>query len=172
VAKAIVLEAARVASAQRRACLLYAFSGPGDLCELELGASADGLQALAGFLARSFHGGTDVCEPFERALAAMESQRWRSADLLLATDGEFGAPADLKKRLASARSGFGLRVHGVLIGDRETIGLRQVSDAVFWVREWRRYGSHGQVEPPVHASDLTKRYFPGAFVGRDGATSG
>ena len=168
VAKAIVLEAARVASAQRRACLLYAFSGPGDLCEFELGPNADGLHALAAFLERSFHGGTDVCEPFERALAAIETQRWRSADLLLASDGEFGAPAALAARLASARRGFGLRVHGVLIGDRETIGLRQVSDTVFWVRDWRRYGAHGQIEPPIHASDLTNRYFPGAFVGRDG----
>jgi len=169
VAKAIVLEAARVAAAQRRPCLLYAFSGPGDLCELELGPDADGLAALAAFLASSFHGGTDVCEPFERALAAIETQTWSAADLLLASDGEFGAPAALAARLDRARSGFGLRVHGVLIGDRETIGLRQVSDGVFWVRDWRRYGTYGQEEPPIHASDLTNRYFPGASIGRVGS---
>lgn len=172
VAKAIVLEAMRVAAAQRRACLLYAFSGPGDVSVFELAADADGLQAVAGFLAGSFHGGTDVCEPFERALAAIESERWRGADLLIASDGEFGAPASLRARLAGARGGSGLRVQGVLIGDRETIGLREVCDDVMWVRDWRRYGSHGQVDPPVHASDLTRLYFPGAFAGRvDGQTS-
>lgn len=168
IAKAIVLEAARVAAAQRRPCLLYAFSGPGDLCELELGPDADGLAALATFLASSFHGGTDVCEPFERALSVIETRRWSAADLLLASDGEFGAPATLAARLDGARSRLGVRVHGVLIGDRETIGLRQVSDDVFWVRDWRRYGTHGQAEPPIHASDLTHRYFPGASIGRTG----
>jgi uncharacterized protein with von Willebrand factor type A (vWA) domain len=166
IAKAIVLEAMRAASAQRRDCLLYAFSGPGDLCTLELGAHLDGVRAVAGFLSRSFHGGTDICEPFERALQAIEEQRWRSADLLIASDGEFGAPASLMAALAGARSRHGLRVQGVLIGDRMTIGLRQVCDDVFWVRDWRRYGHHGQVEPPIHSSELTRQYFPGAFVGR------
>ena len=167
VAKAIVLEAMRAASAQRRACLLYAFSGPGDLCTLELGVDVDGVQAVAGFLARSFHGGTDICEPFERALGAIDGQRWRAADLLIASDGEFGVPASLAAALGAARTRCGLRVQGVLIGDRMTIGLRQVCDDVFWVRDWRRYGAHGQVDPPIHSSELTRQYFPGAFVGRE-----
>ena len=36
VAKAIVLEAMRVAHAEKRACYLYSFSGPTDVAELEL----------------------------------------------------------------------------------------------------------------------------------------
>jgi hypothetical protein len=32
-------------------------------------------------------------------------------------------------------------VHGILIGDRETIGLLEVCDAIHWVRDWRRYAS-------------------------------
>ncbi len=171
IAKAVVLEAMRVASAQRRECLLYAFSGPGDLSTHTLGTDTDGVRALAGFLARSFHGGTDICEPFESALQAIETHRWRSADLLIASDGEFGAPASLIAMLARARAQHGLRVQGVLIGDRTTIGLRQVCDDVFWVRDWRRYGSHGQVEPPIHSSELTRQYFPGAYVGRQTTAS-
>ena len=169
IAKAIVLEAMRTASAQRRDCLLYAFSGPGDLCTFALGADTDGVQAMAAFLARSFHGGTDICEPFERALQAVETQRWRCADLLIASDGEFGAPAALLALLGRAREQYRLRVQGVLVGDRMTIGLRQVCDEVFWVREWRRYGRQGQAEPPIHSSELTRHYFPGAFVGREAA---
>jgi uncharacterized protein with von Willebrand factor type A (vWA) domain len=168
VAKAVVLEAMRAAAAGRRDCLVYAFSGPGDLLEMALSRDLDGLLAAAAFLGRSFHGGTDVCEPFERALGAIETARWRRADLLLATDGEFGAAAGIVERLGRARRELGLRVQGVLIGDRETIGLAEVCDEVFWVSDWRRYGRHGQVEPPVHASDLTARFFPGAFVGRGG----
>lgn len=171
IAKAIVLEAMRAAAAGGRDCLLYAFSGPGDLCELELSRSVDGLLAGADFLARSFHGGTDVCEPLERALAALRTSRWRQADLLIASDGEFGAPPELIARLQDARRTAGLRVQGVLIGDRETIGLRKVCDDIFWVRDWRRYGAYGQVDAPVHSRKLTALYFPGAFAA-SGAAEG
>jgi uncharacterized protein with von Willebrand factor type A (vWA) domain len=164
IAKAVVLEAMRAAAAGGRDCLLYAFSGPGDLCELELSRSVDGLLAGADFLARSFHGGTDVCEPLERSLAALRAGRWRQADMLIASDGEFGAPPELIARLDDAKRDTGLRVQGVLIGDRETIGLRKVCDDIFWVRDWRRYGAYGQVDAPVHSRKLTALYFPGAFA--------
>jgi len=176
VAKAVVLEAMRVAAAERRECLLFAFSGPGDLCELRLGRDVDGLHALAEFLWRSFHGGTDVCEPFERALGAVETRQWRQADLLIASDGEFGAPAALAARLREARDRLGLRVQGILIGDRETIGLREICSDIFWVRDWRRYAPReappgsAQVDSPVHSRRLTALYFPGAFVGRGAAS--
>jgi hypothetical protein len=59
-----------------------------------------------------------------------------------------------------------VRVQGVLIGDRETIGLLELADAVFWVRDWRRYGSADQrfeTPSPVHSKSLTADYFPGAL---------
>lgn len=164
IAKAIVLEAMRAAHEGRRACLLFSFSGPGDLAELDLTLRSDGLLAGARFLASSFHGGTDVCEPFERALDTLLSSQWRQADILIASDGEFGAPPALLERLDDARARFGLRVQGVLIGDRETIGMKRVCDDIFWVRDWRRHAEHTQVEPSIHASDLTARYFPGALA--------
>lgn len=166
VAKAIVFEAMRSAAHGGRECRVFAFSGPGDLDEFELARDVDGLMAAAGFLGRSFHGGTDVCEPFERALAAIEHSRWSRADLLLATDGEFGAPAAIVERLRAAKRTLGLRVQGVLIGDRETIGLAEVCDEIFWVDDWRRFGGHGQVQAPISSSTLTARFFPGALVGR------
>lgn len=168
IAKAVVLEAMRVAAAERRACMLYAFSGPGDLAVLDLSLRLDGVLAVARFLGESFHGGTDVCEPFERAIDAVATKQWREADLLIATDGEFGAPPALRERLERAKSALGLRVQGALIGDRETIAMRTLCDDVFWVREWRRFRPHVDAAPPIHASDLTRRYFPGAFA-RDGA---
>jgi hypothetical protein len=53
-------------------------------------------------------------------------------------------------------------VQGILIGDRETIGLLELADDVFWVRDWRRYGS-SQSDSPVHSKSLTALYFPGAL---------
>jgi uncharacterized protein with von Willebrand factor type A (vWA) domain len=165
VGKALVFEAMRTAARERRACLLIAFSGPGDLEVLELAADAEGLERLAAFLARSFHGGTDIVEPLAHAIALVQGEAWRQADLLIASDGEFGATRALLDRLREARERLGLRVQGVLIGDRETIGLREVTDAVFWVRDWRRFGSrHAQVESPVHDSRLTGLYFPNASM--------
>lgn len=161
VAKAIVVQALRTAVAERRRCVVYAFSGARQVAECELSADLDGLQRLADFVSTSFHGGTDVVEPIERAIARLGSEGWRQADLLIASDGEFGPTAATLDAVREARRSLGLRVQGVLIGDRETKGLRSIVDETFWVRDWRRYGGrHGQVEPPVHDRNLTGLYFP------------
>jgi uncharacterized protein with von Willebrand factor type A (vWA) domain len=164
VAKATVLEAVRVAHAQKRLCHVFAFGGPEEVMEMELGVDEEGIERLIRFLGQAFRGGTDICGPLERALAKLEEERWQLADLLIASDGEFGATADVVARLESAKQALGLRVQGVLIGDRETIGLLEVADAIFWVKDWRRYGG-SRSESPVHSKSLTAMYFPGALRG-------
>jgi uncharacterized protein with von Willebrand factor type A (vWA) domain len=161
VAKAIVVQALRTAAAEGRSCRVYAFSGARQVAEWELSADVDGLRRLGEFVAASFHGGTDVTEPIERALAQVRTARWRQADLLIASDGEFGPTATTVAEVEAARRELGLRVQGVLIGDRETRGMRSIVDDTFWVRDWRRYGTrHGQVDSPVHDRNLTGLYFP------------
>jgi uncharacterized protein with von Willebrand factor type A (vWA) domain len=140
---------------------VYAFSGARQVAECELSSDLDGLRRLADFVAASFHGGTDVVEPIERAISRVRGEGWRQADLLIASDGEFGPTAATVEAVESARRELGLRVQGVLIGDRETRGLRSIVDDTFWVRDWRRYGvRHGQVDAPVHDRNLTGLYFP------------
>lgn len=162
VAKAVVLEAARSAHAQGRACLAYAFGGPGEVLEIELALDGDGIDRLTRFLGQAFRGGTDIGAPLERALACIEQAEWRQADLLIASDGEFGATRALAEALARAKAAWGLRVQGVLIGDRETIGFLELADHIFWVRDWRRFGG-GDGDSPVHDKRLTALYFPGAL---------
>jgi uncharacterized protein with von Willebrand factor type A (vWA) domain len=174
VAKATVLEAMRTAHAQGRACHVFAFGGPGEIMALELGVDAAGIDAVIRFLGQTFRGGTDICGPLELALAKIEEARWRLADLLIASDGEFGATPALVERLEQAKKTQGLRVQGILLGDRETIGLLEVVDDVFWVRDWRHYGT-SEAESPVHSSSLTAMYFPGALrtpANRDKLVSG
>ena len=173
VAKAVVLEAMRIAHAQRRACHVFAFGGPDEILELELALDAPGVEGLARFLAQGFRGGTDICGPLERVLARLAQERWRLADLLIASDGEFGATRATAAATARAKTEFGLRVQGVLIGDRETIGMLEVADDVFWVRDWRRYGG-ANVESPLASKSLTAAFFPGALRSpeRDTAVSG
>lgn len=161
VAKALVLEAMRVAHAQRRACYVYCFSGPQEIIEHELPLDGDGLASLLDFMSQGFNGGTDITEPLERALARIETETWQFADLLIATDGEFGATPALVHRLETAKAAQGLRVQGVLIADRETIGLREIADDVYQVGEWRRFGN---ADASVsHDKNMTMKYFPGAL---------
>ena len=118
VAKAMVLECMRQSRSQQRACYLYSFSGPGDYQELELKLNAAGLYGLLEFLSGSFHGGTDVDEPFNRALARLNEAEWSNADILLVTDGEIKPPDEtLIANLNEAKEEMGLKVHGLLVGD-------------------------------------------------------
>jgi uncharacterized protein with von Willebrand factor type A (vWA) domain len=162
VAKAAVLEAVRTAHAQRRPCHVFAFSGPDEVVEMELGLDLDGLERLTQFMGQTFQGGTDISGPLERTLAKLEDGNWQLADLLIASDGEFGAPRAVAEALAGAKDKLGLRVQGILIGDRETIGFLELADDLFWVRDWRRYGTSDS-NSPVHSSGLTAEYFPGAL---------
>jgi uncharacterized protein with von Willebrand factor type A (vWA) domain len=162
VAKATVLEALRTAHAQKRPCHVFAFGGPDEVVEMELAVDAEGIARLMHFLGQAFRGGTDICGPLDKAIAKLEDQRWQLADLLIASDGEFGATPALADRLDKAKAEHGLRVQGILIGDRETIGLLEVSDDIYWVRDWRRYGN-SNVDSPVHSKSLTAMYFPGAL---------
>lgn len=162
VAKAAVLEAVRTAHAQQRACHVFAFGGPDEVVDMALGVDAGGIERLTRFLGQTFRGGTDICGPLEHAIDKLEETRWQLADLLLASDGEFGATAAVVARLNQAKQTQGLRVQGILIGDRETVGLLEIADDILWVRDWRRFGQ-SDADSPVHSKSLTALYFPGAL---------
>lgn len=170
IAKAVALAAMRAAHAERRGCLLIAFGGPGEIVERELGLNAQGLDALLDLMGQAFDGGTDVQLPIERAIALVHEARWASADLLIVSDGEFGCTPPTLAALDDAREALALRVQGVLVGDRETMGLMQTCDDIHWVREWRRHGDGPAPQgfSPVHTKSLTALYFPGALTGRAG----
>jgi uncharacterized protein with von Willebrand factor type A (vWA) domain len=169
IAKAIVLEALRTAAREHRACKLIAFGAAGEVQERDLGLSGGGLSALLDLIGQGFDGGTDVQAPIERAIDCVRSARWASADLLIASDGEFGCAPGTLAALDEARATLGLRVQGVLIGDRETLGLMNVADHIHWVRDWRDEAparGRGAVFSPVHSQSLTAQFFPGALDAR------
>ncbi len=165
--KATVFEAMRVAHAQKRACYLFAFSDGESVHEHALALSVQGMHALMDFLALSFHGGTDIAEPITRAVGRVHAHAWREADILIASDGEFGVTPAIEAEIAAAKLGLSLRIQGVLAGDRETIGMRAICDDIFWIKDWRRFDrAHSSADSPVHATDLTARYFPNAMRAR------
>jgi VWA domain containing CoxE-like protein len=169
IAKATVLAVMQAAHAQQRACKLLAFGAAGELVEHELALDADGLAALLGLIAQSFDGGTDVQAPIERAIALVRQAQWADADLLIASDGEFGCTPQALGALDMAKAEQGLRVHGLLLGDRETLGLMQVADHIHWVRDWREAVPRGDGRAsfsPVHSKSLTALFFPNAMDAR------
>ena len=113
-------------------------------------------------MGQTFHGGTDISGPLERALAKLDERNWQLADLLIASDGEFGATPAVAAQIRRAKDEMGLRIQGVLIGDRETVGFLEIADEIYWMRDWRRYGS-GETELPGPTRSLTARYFAGAL---------
>ncbi len=173
VAKACVLQAMRVAHAQSRPCYVIGFGGPGELFTRELSLTSEGMEALLEFIGQSFGGGTDVAEPIEHALALLEREQWRTADCLIASDGEFGVTPEVLLRLRAAKAELNLRIEAVLIADRKTLGLAEIADEIYWLKEWRKYGVVGVVPDasvhkgaidtvPVHSQNLTEMYFPNA----------
>ncbi len=170
-AKAVVLQAARTAHAEKRGCRLIAFGGPHEVLEHDLAFTPEGLDALLDFIGQSFEGGTDLAAPIARAVASVNTEAWQLADLLIVSDGEFGCTEATLQQLDLARAEHGLRVQGVLVGDRETFGMLEACEAIHWVRDWRRYAqdpaqAYADGHSPVHSKSLTALFFPNALSER------
>jgi len=174
IAKAIAVAALRSAREAGRGCRLVAFGGPGEILERDL-AGPGGLAAVLELMGQSFDGGTDIQAPIERAVELVHERAWQGADLLIVSDGEFGCMPATLARLDEARGELGASVHGVLVGDRETMGMMEICDEIHWVRDWRRHldaaGPGGLRQEtlharPVHSKSLTALYFPNALSPR------
>ncbi len=117
IAKALVLEALRIAWQEQRACYVYSFSGHEQVLEHALDLSTGGIGELLEFLTHSFQGGTDVYTPLKRALDKQQQQGWEQADILLVTDGRFPDRPELSSLLTRLKATQGLRLHGVIVGN-------------------------------------------------------
>jgi uncharacterized protein with von Willebrand factor type A (vWA) domain len=139
VAKALVLEAMRVAHEEKRACYLYAFSGPRQVVEQELSLDPEGLTRMLAFLTQSFSGGTDVAAPLSRAVARLDADGWKRADLLLVSDGAFEVAPATRQLLERAREHKGLRSHGLLIGQAGDAAMAAVCSPVHRFTDWSAF---------------------------------
>lgn len=139
VAKALVLEAMRTAHLEKRRCLVFAFSGPGDVVEHELDLSHDGISRLLAFLGLSFGGGTDGDGVMRLVLERLKEQQWKKADVLVVSDGFWHAPAALVASSMEAKDN-GTRLHGVQIGSLGKTGLHAVCDPVHVFSDWAAAG--------------------------------
>lgn len=101
IAKALTLYLATKADMQSRACYLINFSSTIETIEL---SGKDGRAKLLGFLAMSCNGGTDVEPALTEGLKKMQEDDFVQSDLIVITDGWFGAiSSDLEKQAQEQR---------------------------------------------------------------------
>jgi uncharacterized protein with von Willebrand factor type A (vWA) domain len=139
VAKAVVFEALRTAHEEKRRCVLYLYSGPGQVEELELDLSSAGIETLLNFLGLSFGGGNDEVGVLSRVLQRLEENEWQKADVLLVSDGVWPTPSGVVQGVARARE-RGTRFHGVQVGTSGPSGLHAVCDPVHVFTNWAALG--------------------------------
>jgi uncharacterized protein with von Willebrand factor type A (vWA) domain len=135
VAKALTLEAMRVAHKEERRCYLYAFSGPEDIEEHELSLAPEGLARLLHFLSQSFWGGTDIAAPMNAAIAKLKESGWNRADILLVSDGEFSLKEETGRMVREAKKEAGAKLHGVLIGSHSH-SMKELADELHHFKDW------------------------------------
>lgn len=101
IAKALTLYLATKADMQSRACYLINFSSTIETIEL---SGKDGRAKLLGFLTMSLNGGTDVEPALIEGLEKMQEDDFVQSDLIVITDGWFGAiSSDLEKQAQDQR---------------------------------------------------------------------
>jgi len=143
VAKALTLECMRGAHRQGRKCFVYAFSGPGDVMDIELGNDSASMVQLLNFLTMSFSGGTDVDAPLALSLERLTREEWELADILMVTDGEIPSPnEDILNRLEVATETMGLEVHGLLVGRNTTEPMKQLCTHLHVFKSWSAVGGN------------------------------
>lgn len=130
VAKAMVLEALRIAYEEQRPCYVYSFSGPEQMLQHDLDLSRGGIVRLLQFLQQSFHGGTDITWPLLKAVDKLQQQQWRQADILLINDGRYPPQPQLAEKINKAKRSQGLRLHGLLLGNWRGKALAELCDPV------------------------------------------
>lgn len=136
VAKSLTLECMRGAIRQQRKCIVYAFSGPENVMEIELDIGPQSITKLLGFLTMSFSGGTDVDAPLALSLERLRQEEWNLADILMVTDGEIPLPdEDILQKLNVAKEDLGLSVHGLLVG-RVTEPMEQICSDIHVFKSW------------------------------------
>ena len=135
IAKALTLQAAKIAHAEKRACYLYAFGGQDQRIEHDLKFTQEGIEKLLEFLGYSFGGGNDI-ETIEYAVKRLEQEQWKKADVMIVSDGEWSASSHIEEvvKISAAK---GTRFHGVQVGGYGR-GLKQLCTNVHDFKSWQK----------------------------------
>ncbi len=127
-AKAIALEAMRIARIEKRNCYLYCFSGPDEISQFELNIK-HGWKTIIDFLRLSFHGGTDINTVVQHALDLNKLYKWQSADVLLLSDGRFSVNQDTLKNIKNNQQN--MFIYGIQLSQWNLKSFNELCNRVF-----------------------------------------
>ncbi|MDR2481056.1 MAG: VWA domain-containing protein [Spirochaetaceae bacterium] len=113
-AKSLVFALLREVFDCRRCCYLISFST--EIAVLELSDIAASFNGLADFLAMSFYGGSRIENALDEALRALDTNAYRSADVVVVSDFVLPDPDTALASRIKAAQAKGTLFHGVLIG--------------------------------------------------------
>lgn len=135
IAKALVLECLSVAKKEKRECYVYLFGSCGEVEELELTPTKEGLERMIQFLSMSFGGGTDAEGPLALAIEKSKTEQWQKADIMIVSDGEFPVSSGLVRKINNAKKKRSLTVHGTLIGGSD-YSMNRICDPLHRFSRW------------------------------------
>jgi uncharacterized protein with von Willebrand factor type A (vWA) domain len=136
IAKALVLEAIRIARTEQRDCHIYCFGSSDETIEYTVYTHTGSVSELIGFLRQSFAGGTNVCQPLLVALKKQQQKKWRNADILLLSDGRFPMQVDLFENINRLKNNQGLRIHGILLGSWRGRAMEALCEPMHRYSDW------------------------------------
>lgn len=92
IAKTITFALSKIALEEKRDCYLISFSIGIETLDLSFSGKSNSevLQTLVSFLRKSFGGGTDASLALKHALKMLQSENWKSADVLMISDFVMG----------------------------------------------------------------------------------
>jgi uncharacterized protein with von Willebrand factor type A (vWA) domain len=124
VAKTLCFALLKTALQEKRACYLISFAvGLETLNLADLETALDGVIA---FLSQSFYGGTDPMPVFHEALNMLETEAYRTADLIMVSDFFMPPLDDLTlTRIREAKKNK-TRFHSLLIGDQRDTAVNRI----------------------------------------------
>ena len=116
ISKAVLLVMVLMAYAEKRSVFVINFSSYSDVETIECNLGSNMIKDFIDFLKFSFSGGTEPLYALEKGLEKVEeSESWHKADLVMISDGEFGAHSDMKDKLKKSAEIYGTRLFGVCV---------------------------------------------------------
>jgi uncharacterized protein with von Willebrand factor type A (vWA) domain len=124
VAKTLCFALLKTALQEKRACYLISFAV--GLETLNLADLENALDGVIAFLSQSFYGGTDPMPVFHEALNMLETEAYRTADLIMVSDFFMPPLDDLTlARIREAKKNK-TRFHSLLIGDQRDTAVNRI----------------------------------------------
>lgn len=130
IAKVLCFGILKMAAAdQRRAYLINFSSGIHTIDLLNL---VDSIDAVAAFLRKSFHGGTDISLALSEALKQLETHHYRDADVLVISDFiMYRISDDLRSGMEQQQHHHGTQFHSLIITDQANEEVIEAFDNVW-----------------------------------------